>query len=501
MADGPMSARRRRTYPGSVLVPLVVVVLLLTGCVGQAPDTTAVTGGSEPPAPSATTGAVQAFIRPGDVWQEVVDDFPPGTTFAIASGEHRGATVVARSGDRFIGEEGAVMNGAVVVEDWSSSGQDLWEAGGFVADSEPLGELLEGWQQQGYRQELFMDGERLTHVDSEENVRLGHWWFDIEGQRLVIGDDPTERLLELSQVESAFTGPRTEGVAIHGLEVKQYASLSQGAAIDGLLSLDWTISDVEVHNNHAGGIRVDRGTIVVDSLIRDNGQVGINGSQQDDPRRPIAILSNEIVGNTALNYVWFWETGGVKLTYAQSPIIHGNTVTGNLGPGIWCDLDCFDGVISNNVVVDNSAVGIFYEISDSGTIAGNEVTGNGFGIGPEFASGIWLSNSGNTTVTGNVLSGNTNEVLIVAAPREEFGFPVSGNLISANDITVSEGFVGLSVVTDQPELYDPDLNTFRGNNYTLDGCEPCFFWDVRITTEEWLALGNDVGSTFSTEDR
>lgn len=449
---------------------------------------------------TSTPTVQQVVIAPGDDWQAVVDATAPGSTFVIEPGVHRAASVVVRSGDRFVGRDGAVMDGSRTVEDWTRDG-DRWTSDGVqpTAD-EPRGDLQDGWAQHGYPEELFLDGERLLHVAGPDDVGPGSWWFDVAGERLVLGEDPTGHEVAISVVPFAFRGPMTTDVSIEGLEVRRYATPSQRGAIDALEATDWIVRGVDVHHNHGVGVRVDRGMVLADSRIADNGQIGVSGAQSSAGHdRPIVVVNNEISGNGVLRYTPYWESGGVKLTHAEAAVVHDNVVVGNGGVGIWYDLDSSGGVITDNEVRDNAAAGIFYEISDRGTIARNVVTDNGHDVPADLAAGIWLSNSGLTSVTANVLVGNVNEILLVAAPREDFGHPVTGNLVVGNDVTITDGFVGLSVLTGDSTAYDPDVNRFRGNRYILDGCDPCFFWDERVDTDEWRRLGNDTDSTFTQE--
>jgi parallel beta-helix repeat protein len=59
--------------------------------------------------------------------------------------------------------------------------------------------------------------------------------------------------------------------------------------------------------------------------------------------------------------------------------VRGNVFENAFGDvaGFWCDMDCSDAVIVNNVVRDNGGPGIFYEISNTGIIANNLVYHNG----------------------------------------------------------------------------------------------------------------------------
>ncbi len=60
------------------------------------------------------------------------------------------------------------------------------------------------------------------------------------------------------------------------------------------------------------------------------------------------------------------SSGGIKGSYAYT--ILNSYVANNIGSGIWCDVGCLGGTwtVEGNTVVDNTAGGIRYEISDAG---------------------------------------------------------------------------------------------------------------------------------------
>ena len=54
-------------------------------------------------------------VNPGDDLQAAVNAHPPGTTFLIKAGRHRRQSVVPKTGNSFIGEPGAILDGENVV--------------------------------------------------------------------------------------------------------------------------------------------------------------------------------------------------------------------------------------------------------------------------------------------------------------------------------------------------------------------------------------------------
>src|SRR5437762_10124041 len=71
-----------------------------------------------------------------------------------------------------------------------------------------------------------------------------------------------------------------------------------------------------------------------------------------------------------------------------------NQVYNNVGPGLWCDINCQNLTISNNRTYDNAyGAGIMYEISVGGSINGNVSYGNGHGMTWGWGAGILVSSS------------------------------------------------------------------------------------------------------------
>ncbi len=61
--------------------------------------------------------------------QSLVDAAPAGSTFWIEAGVHRMQSVTPKDGDHFIGEHGAVLNGARLITEFDREGHN-WVATG-----------------------------------------------------------------------------------------------------------------------------------------------------------------------------------------------------------------------------------------------------------------------------------------------------------------------------------------------------------------------------------
>lgn len=431
--------------------------------------------------------------------QDVVDAAPAGTTFLLASGVHRAQSVSLRDGDTLVGEPGAVLDGSVVVEGFVADG-DAWVASGRTEDPAPHGVMLEGWENEANPHDLFVDGVRQRHVLSRDDVGPGTYWLDYDNDQLVIGTDPTDVLVELAVVQVGITGPGTRDVTVRGVELRHYAVWAQEGAISATETHDWTLVAVRTVDNHGAGVRLGSGTEVHGCWAEGNGQMGVIGWHQEEGDRAMLVTGCHIEGNGVLGFDWTWEAGATKFIDTHGLVFRDNAVLDNTGPGIWFDTMNTDATIVGNEISGNAINGVFYELSSGALVEDNVITDNG-ADGGALAAGIFVANSPGVTVRNNTLSGNTNEVVGVQSYHgDEIDIPrlVEDLQVTGNHITLTDGFVGLSVTTDQTFLYEEGNNRFADNDYVLDGCDPCFIWGDFLELGDWQAVGNDLESTFTT---
>jgi parallel beta-helix repeat protein len=381
---------------------------------------------SPPPAEAPAEAPADAVpVAVGENLQAVVDANPAGTTYIIAAGVHRNQQVIPKDGDTFTGERGAVLSGASVLDAWEQRG-GRWTVGGQTAEGPTSGEVEDGRERDLHPEDLSVDGKLLRHVDDPE-VEPGEWHFDYDADRIWLGDDPAGKTVELAVTPWAFAGSGVSDVTISNLEIRQYASQAQGGAIGSGKAQgyehntrDWTVEHVFVHHNHGGGIRIGPGMTIRNSEIAYNGQIGINGqgivtgeSVADPKPGFVTIVDNHIHHNLTLGYAQDWEGGGLKLldTWAGS-LFANNLVEHNAGTGIWYDVDNRNARIASNLTRNNARQGIFYELSfgPDTAIVDNTVLDNG-------DVGIHVVDSHGVEVTGNLVEGNVEGIVVQAGRR------------------------------------------------------------------------------------
>lgn len=429
----------------------------------------------------------------------LVSAAPPGETFVLAPGVHRTSEVVPKDGMTFTGLSGAIVSGAIVLQGFEGDGA-RWQVSGIPLAEDTGGECVAGYTSCGLPNDLFMDGIMLWRVGAEEAVEPGTWWGD--GDRIVLADDPTGRLVELSATPHAFVGSASD-VTIEDLVVQMYAVPSQDGAVqaqdpeNGLRGPGWVIEDVEIRLNHAAGLRTGDATVVRRVFAHHNGQLGIAVSGGE----AVSIVDSELSYNNIRGYLWEWEGGGGKFTRTRGLVVRGTNAHDNLGPGLWTDIDATETLYESNTTTDNLGPGIYHEISGSAVIRDNEVSGNGFGNSNwAWGAGILISASFDVEVTGNRVYGNADGI---AGVQQERGTGLLGERIldrlSVHDnyIELSEGVNGVvQDVGDETIFLDRDIR-FESNQYEGVGDRRAYAWlDRYLTAEQWVAAGQDVGGTW-----
>ena len=425
----------------------------------------------------------------------LVELSPPGTTFVLEPGVHRGHTIVPRDRQVFLGRPGAVMSGAVVLTGFSRQGE-VWALGGQSAEAVVHGQCEPDRPRCNYSHDLFIDDGVLRHVGSVSEVGPGTWFFDYERDTVYLGDDPAGRTVELSTARHAFHGAANE-VTLRGLVIEKYASPAQEGVIDSRANRDdlvggsgWSITDLVVRWNHGVGIAATTGATVSGNVVYENGQLGLAAKGAG-----VTIEDNEVYGNNTAGFSSGWEAGGSKFAYTSDLVVRNNYVHDNRGPGLWTDIDNIDTLYENNRVIDNDRMGIFHEISYDAVITGNEVRGNGFGFDAwVWGAGIIISTSTNVQVADNLVEGNADGIIGVDQDRSDA--PASYGPLSLANVEVREnvirnngGWTGIGQDVGSNVAFESANNRFVDNVYEQEGRH--YFWlnDER-TFEEWQAFGN-----------
>lgn len=445
-------------------------------------------------------------LAPGEDWQARVDAAPAGAVFTVKAGVHRLQTVTPKSDQQFLAEPGAVMSGAKLLDDWVQSGATWYVDGQTQEFGHDVGVCAPGKACQ-YPEDVYRDDVLLHRELSLAAVGPGDFYFDYAADRIYVGDDPVGHRLEAAATEYAFLGSPEgagTGVVVRGLIIEKYANAAQFGAIGrSNTPAGWVIEGCEIRYNHGAGIRT--GNIqVIRSHIHHNGQIGIVGGGGSET----LISDNEIDHNNTVGFAPDWEGGGVKFGggYFTGIRVQNNQIHHNDGIGLWADGDIDQFVWDGNTVVDNTWDGVKVEISYGGEVTGNVIEENGFANPNDFeGAGILIYSSGGSglTISGNVLSGNHNGIVLIGAERGNgpLGPLITKNVsVHDNDLTLEGNqATGAHYYGVSSGLWTTDHNHFAHNAYQLQsaGATP-FLWEgARRSDAEWRAYGNDEHGTFN----
>jgi parallel beta-helix repeat protein len=240
------------------------------------------------------------------------------------------------------------------------------------------------------------------------------------------------------------------------------------------------VRNVSALHNAWAGLLVADGMRILGGHYNDNDQLGIGGNAATGilldglDGDPGTFDGPELARNHTLHASCEWEAGGMKWDVGQVTIRNAH-VHDNDCRGLWADINAHGAVIEHNLIQDNWAEGIYYEISQDAVIRYNRVDGNGVRAskGWYWDGGITAASSSGVEVYGNRLSGNYNGITGTQQDRPDStppthlldGFHVHDNLICA---TVGGHPTGV-VADNGANLAARDIS-FSGNAVQSTGC-------------------------------
>src|SRR5258708_733098 len=400
----------------------IMMLALLAPPVAAAAD---VRGVADEPCPP---GAIA--VEPGASIQAAVDRAGDGAAFCLKNGIHRMQAIRHKPGQTFPGEGETVLTGSRLLANFSREGR-YWIASGQEQRAEKQGECAKEVPACSLPEGLFIDDKPLVQVLSKDDVEAGRFYFDHAGERIYFADDPTGRTVEATVAVFAFESRASNGL-IRNVTIEKDASVAQKGAIQAQEAVGWIVENCEVRLNSGAGIAAGTGSLVRGCNIHHNGQIGITGAGRD-----ILIETNRIWANNIRGFSSGWESGGVKIALGDGVVFRGNHIHDNLGPGLWCDINCHNVLYEGNVVEGNNGVGIFHEISFNAVIRNNIVRHNGI------VAKDWFSGS---------------DILVAASQDVE---------VYTNTLTVSPGKCGIMLIDqgrdDQARAHGGPIYKTRNN--------------------------------------
>lgn len=348
----------------------------------------------------ASTGTQSAPLR---TVQKAVDRASSGQTIVVRAGTYHEAVQVPFKDVTIQSypNEAVWFDGTVPVTGWTQSGS-TWVSTGWKARfdhsaSFTTGTNLAGFLQPAYPMaahpdQVFFNGKALSQVASTVTPGPGQFSIDEAAGIIRVGSNPSGVAVRASDLVQAIWS--VGRVTLRGFGVRGYATPvpMMGAIFVGGPSNGNVVENVVVTQNATQGISINSPQATVRSVTSDaNGMTGIHASAAPG----LVITKSRVTGNNTEHFPEKPSVAGIKVGRMSNVTITGNVVANNIGTtGIWTDENVIGFTIANNVVtISAGPYGIETEISDTGIVAGNEVSGARFGY--------VAYNTGNVRVIGN----------------------------------------------------------------------------------------------------
>ena len=452
-------------------------------------------------------------VTRGSDIQALMDFHGEGATFCLEKGVHRiTETLTPRSGQRLIGEPGAILNGSRLIPNNSvrKSGRfwvvpNVTPLGRFAAP-DGVGPCRPYAQQKNapgsciYPDQVFIGNRPMRQELRLDAVKKREFFLDRAERKIYLPGNPEGRKIEVSVTREAIAG-YTSDVTVSGLVIEKFANALQTGAIASGDS--WIIEHNEVRLNNGIGIFSGAGNLLFDNYVHHNGQLGLAGQGAG-----IVVDSNEISYNNTNGVNWAWEGGGAKWVRTTELVVKNNHTHHNQGPGMWTDGYNVDTLYDGNRIEDNLVQGLIHEISYDAIIRNNVVRRNGFGHEAKHAywgGGIEVWQSPNVEIYGNVVKYNAHGIMAMMTPRgsgPQGVLEVRNLFVHNNEITLSNpnGRSGLAVYGDSGnEYFNVKNNRFEDNTYWLADhhAGSHFTWKKQyISPKQWRDFGNDRTGRF-----
>lgn len=275
-------------------------------------------------------------------------------------------------------------------------------------------------------------------------------------------------------------------VTIKNLVIRNFRRGIHAYAGNPVQADHWTIEFNEVTGNHSGVV-FPSDSLVRNNFLHHNYNMGYQG----------AYSHNSLIENNEISYNG-WEQ---KVMESANVTFRNNVLHHNEGPGIWYDSNNTGGLIEGNLLEDNGHVGIFYEISASGTIRNNIIRRS-------WDTAVLISTSRDMQIYNNTLDGNFRGITYFmncpAYGGSGIGFDLVNNSSHHNTIIVGTQSGALASAFSYgwctPEQLLPYENgsknlTFSNNTYDVplpSTGKYWYLWSEPKFWNEWQTAGHDT---------
>jgi nitrous oxidase accessory protein NosD len=384
--------------------------------------------GLEPP-PTVT-------VYPGDNIQRKVDSAPPDTRFLIKAGIHLGQSVLPKSGDTFVGEPGAILDGENVVR-YAFDG--VTRGPPFPSNVTIRGLLIR----------------RYNGPLQSAAILAGHMW------------DPaavtTGWIIEDNELTENAAG---------GIRIGSHTQV---------------LRNTVHHNGQIGISGVGDSTLVADNEIAYNNTANVDPAWEAGGAK--FVLTNYLVvrGNFVHhnNGIGLWSDISSYHTLYEN-----NRIEDNAFAGIFVELT-YRAIIRKNVVTRNG----FSQPEPAWVLGAGIMLANSSDV--EIYDNTVVDNRQGITGYHQVRGVTPYEASL---PKPHGLWNTRNNYIHDNDITMRVGMTGMAQDVDlSADMFELWNNRFANNRYLLPTSNALpFAWrNTPMTAAQWVSAGQDAFGTFA----
>ncbi len=228
-------------------------------------------------------------------------------------------------------------------------------------------------------EQLWRDGVWYRRVDGTPHA--GAREFGLDGSRhVILADDPHGHTVEVATRARWLDLTNAADVTIRGLTFDGSAGTYQDSAIVSGGSRRVTFNRVSMFRAGYAALSAAGST----DLHIDDAEISWNGGKGvgDSGSVGFSFVQGQVRENNRRGWDFHpgWDAAGIKLFRASNVLLSNLLVTGNGGPGLWCDSECRDVTFRGNTARDNLYAGIEFEAGPGPfTIDGN-MTGSNSGL-------------------------------------------------------------------------------------------------------------------------
>jgi len=383
--------------------------------------------------PSGNDAAAGSASAPLRTLRHAVDVAPSGSTIVLRAGTYHEQVEIPATKSLTVQaypHEAAWLDGSSAVSSWTQQGS-TWVHEGWTAQFDSTAgysassatNTAPGWgfvnaayPMAAHPDQVWVGGVALRQVGSAAAVTAGTFYADYAGKRRIIGSDPSGHDVRASDVELALTS-RSPNTTIRGLGVRRYATPVPDMATVRLIGTNDRLENVVVTDNATQGITALATHITASHVTtQNNGLLGMHANYADG-----LVVDHVLAQHNNLEHFNFAPVaGGLKFSRTRGITVSDTVSRDNIGTGLWLDESCYNATVVRNDLVDNQGHGMSFEISATGILADNTVTGNG-------QDGFKINDTNHVQIWNNTLGGNRRDIELVQDTRHASDLSIPGH--------------------------------------------------------------------------